>query len=322
MVDIEPVESEDKGVSIWVVLAVVVAVLLLLSVPLWFLVNNVVGTETTTTVPQVVVPTTTTRTTIPQAVVTTPTTTATSQSTISTTTPPPEDPNPFVGGWKATENEDRHLDLRVDAEGSFSYWDSASANCMFGGVRSPENWVGFFTFKAVGRQTIAATGTATCQFYGKGDQPGNSLASVFYYDPDTDMVESGLDGTLYSRSTSVPGIATDGSNPLVGSWEATDGDLTRVEMTILTDGSWESTDTRSAGCEGKGLTYATWSGEGSGTFSLTGIAFVEVSLTTFCHPVGKEKEVHSLDANFIFSYRRSTDTLVLGDDGPIYTRLP
>ena len=188
---------------------------------------------------------------------------------------------------------------------------------MFGGVRSPENWVGFFTFKAVGRQTIAATGTATCQFYGTGNQPGNSLASVFYYDPDTDMVESGLDGTLYSRSTSVPGIATDGSNPLVGSWEATDGDLTRVEMTILTDGSWESTDTRSAGCEGKGLTYATWSGEGSGTFSLTGIAFVEVSLTTFCHPVGKEKEVHSLDANFIFSYRRSTDTLVLGDRNPV-----
>ena len=70
------------------------------------------------------------------------------------------------------------------------------------------------------------------------------------------------------------------------------------------------------------LTYATWSGEGPGTFSLTGILFFEVSLTTFCHSVGEEKEVHSPDANNIFSYRRSKDMLMLGDDGPIYTRLP
>ena len=124
---------------------------------------------------------------------------------------------------------------------------------MNGGVRSPENWVGFFTFKAIGRPTIAATGTATCQFYGRGNQPGTNLASVFFYDPDTDMVESSLDGTLFSRSTSDPGIPTDEANPLVGSWEGTDGDLTHVEMSILADGSWESTDTRSAGCERKGV---------------------------------------------------------------------
>lgn len=318
MADVQPVESGDKGVSIWVVATVVVAALLLLSLPLWFLINNFVGSETTTTVPQAVVTTTTTLQQTTTSVAE-PTTTLTPQSA---TTTPLEDPNPFVGWWKATENEGRHLDLRVDAEGSFSYWDSASANCMNGGVRSPENWVGFFTFKPVGRQTIAATGTATCQFYGTGNQPGNSLASVFYYDPDTDMVESGLDGTLYSRSTSVPGIPTDEANFLVGSWEGTDSDLTHLEMSILTDGSWESTDTRSGGCEGKGLTYATWSAEGSGTFSLTGIAFFEVSLTTYCHPVGEGRQIHSPDADFIFLYRRSTDTLTLGDDGPVYTRLP
>ena len=49
MADIEPVESEDKGVSVWTMVAVVVGAVVLLGVPACFSTQSVVGSETTTT---------------------------------------------------------------------------------------------------------------------------------------------------------------------------------------------------------------------------------------------------------------------------------
>jgi len=49
MPDIEPVESGDRGVSIWTVVAVVVGVLVLVSVPAWFLIQSLLDSETSST---------------------------------------------------------------------------------------------------------------------------------------------------------------------------------------------------------------------------------------------------------------------------------
>ena len=40
MAEIEPVESHDTGVSGWTVLAVVVVILVLVAVPVWYLIDN------------------------------------------------------------------------------------------------------------------------------------------------------------------------------------------------------------------------------------------------------------------------------------------
>jgi hypothetical protein len=181
---------------------------------------------------------------------------------------------------------------------------------------------GFSTFKPFGTPTLAVSGSGTCHLYGTGQQPKESPLFVFYYDADTDMIESGDDGAMYVRSPSVPGTPGDDSNSFVGSWEGTDSDMTHVEMVILDDGSWQSTDTRSGGCERKGFTYATWSADGSGTFDLTATPTFEIGLTTYCHPVGEEKLVHSPEASFVLSHDSSTDTLELDGTDIEYTRLP
>ena len=114
----------------------------------------------------------------------------------------------------------------------------------------------------------------------------------------------------------------DAANPFVGSWEATDADGTYIVMAILVDGSWESTNTRSGGCERKGFTYATRSGEGSGTFDLSGTPVFELTMTTYCDPPELEKVVDSPEVNVSFEYQQSADTVVLLADGTTYTRLP
>jgi hypothetical protein len=93
-------------------------------------------------------------------------------------------------------------------------------------------------------------------------------------------------------------------------------------MTILADGSWEATDARSAGCERKGFTYATWSGEGSGTFDLSSTPVFELTMTTYCDPPELEKVVDSPEVTVSFAYQQSADTVVLLVDGTTYSRLP
>ncbi len=316
MADIEPVEPEDKGVSVWKVVAVVVGAVVLLGLPAWFLTQSVVGSETPTTVPAA----------------------AATSTTLPVTTVPDQDENPLVGWWKATDLDGSLLDLRVDAEGTFSYWNSASAVCRQRGFEhSPETWGGTATFRMTDRPsfiddmvgegaaavlTLTASGAVTCYPYGADNPDVGDRSLDFYYDPDADTLEPASGVVRYVRSPAVPGVPPDAANPFVGSWEATDADGTYIVMTILADGSWDSTNTRSGGCERKGFTYATWSGEGSGTFDLSGTPGFELMMTTYCDPPELEKVVDSAEANVSFEYQQSADTVVLLADGTTYSRLP
>ncbi|MCZ6630786.1 MAG: hypothetical protein O7D28_05505 [Actinobacteria bacterium] len=324
MADIEPVESEDKKASVWTVVAVVVGAVALLGVPACLSTQSVVGSETTTTVAGAA----TTSITLP---VTNPT------EQPSTTVRGPEE-NPFIGWWKATDVDGSLLDLRVDAEGMFFFWDSASGGCRNSGLEhSPETWGGTATLEMTDRPsfvddmvgegallvpTLTVSGTVTCYPYGADKSDVGDRSLDFYYDPDTDMLEPGSGAVRYGRSPAVPGVPADAANPFVGSWEATDADGTHIVMTILADGSWEATDARSAGCERKGFTYATWSGEGSGTFNLSSTPVFELELTTYCDPPELEKVVHSPEVNWSFEFQQSSDTVVLLADGTTYIRLP
>ena len=316
MADIEPAAPEDKGVSVWTVVAVVVGAVVLLGVPAWFLTQSVVGSETTTTVPEAAV----------------------TSATLPVTTVSLQDENPLVGWWKATDLDGSLLDLRVDADGTFSFWDSASVVCRNRGFEhSPETWGGTAKFQmtdrpsfiddmvgegAVAVPTLTASGTVTCHPYGADNPEVGDRRLDFYYDPDTDTLEPAAGAVRYVRSPAVPGVPVDAANPFVGSWEATDADGTYIVMAILADGSWDSTNTRSGGCERKGFTYATWSGEGSGTFDLSSTPVFELTMTTYCDPPELEKVVDSPEVNVSFEYQQSADTVVLLTDGTTYTRLP
>lgn len=323
MADIEPMESEDKRVSVRTVVAVVVGAAVVLGLPAWFLARSVVGPETTTTALEAAA-----ATTLPV--------------TNTTEKPSPtvagQDENSFVGWWKATDLDGSLLDLRVDAEGTFAYWDSASRVCRDRGFgHSPETWGGTATFQMTDRPsfiddmvgegallvpTLTVSGTVTCYPYGANNPDVVERSLDFYYDPDTDRLEPATSGVRYVRSPEVPGVPADAANPFVGSWEATDADGTHIVMAILADGSWESTGTRSGGCESKGFTYATWSGEGSGTFNLSSTPVFELIMTTYCDPPELEKVVHLPEVNWRFEYQQSADTVVLLADGTTYTRLP
>ncbi len=316
MADTEPVEPEDKSVSVWTLVAGVAGAVVLVGVPAWLVTRSVAGSETTKTVPAA---------------------TATS-TTLPLTTDPGQDQNPFVGWWKAIDVDGSLLDLRVDAEGTFSYWDSASGVCRNRGLEhSPETWGGTATFQmtdrpsfiddmvgegAVAVPTLTASGSVTCYPYGADNPDVGDRSLDLYYDRDTDTVEPASGAIRYARSPAVPGVPADAANPFVGSWEATDADGTYIVMAILADGSWESTNTRSGGCERKGFTYATWSGEGSGTFNLSGTPVFELMMTTYCDPPELEKVLDSPEVNWSFEYQPSADTVVLLADGTTYTRLP
>jgi hypothetical protein len=167
--------------------------------------------------------------------------------------------------------------------------------------------------------TLTVSGPVTCHPYGAVNSGVGDRSFDFYYDPDTDTVEPALGGVRYVRSSIVP---ADDANPFVGSWESTDGDGTHIMMEILGDGFWESTDTRSGGCEKKGFTYSTWSGEGSGTFNLSSNPVFELMTTTYCHPPELEQVVLSPDVYLRFEYDQSADTVVLVGIGSTYSRLP
>jgi len=312
--DIEPMEPEDTRVSVWAVVAVVVGAVVLLGVSGWLLTRSVVGSEPT--VPEA----TAASTTLPSAPV------------------PGQDENPLVGWWKAIELDGSLLDLRVDPEGTFSYWDSASGLCRNRGLEhSPETWGGTATFQrtdrpsfiddmvgegAVAVPTLTASGTVTCYPYGADNPDVGNRSLELYYVRDTDTLEPATGAVRYVRSPVVPGVPADAANPFVGSWEATDADGTYLVMAILADGSWESANTRSAGCERKDFTYATWSGEGSGTFNLSNTPVFELMMTSYCDPPDLEKVVDSPEVNWFFEYRQSADTVVLLADDTTYTRLP
>ncbi len=314
MADIEPMEPQDTRVSFWAVAAVVVGAVLLLGVSGWLLTQNVVGSEPT----------------VPEA--------AATSTTLPSTTVPGQDENPLAGWWKAIDLDGSLLDLRVDPEGTFSYWDSASGVCRNRGLEhSPETWGGTATFRmtdrpsfiddmvgegAVAVPTLTASGTVTCYPYGADNTEVEDRSLDLYYDRATDTLEPANGAVRYVRSPVVPGVTADAANPFVGSWEATDADGTYTVMAILADGSWESANTRSGGCERKGLTYATWSREGSGTFNLSGTPVFELLMTTYCDPPELEKVVDSPEVNWVFEYQQSADTVVLLSDGANYSRIP
>ncbi len=314
MEDIEPMEPEDKKVSVWAVVAVVVGAVVLLGVSGWLLTQSVVGSEPT----------------VPEATA--------ASTTLQAATVPGQDENPLVGWWTAIDLDGSLLDLRVDPEGTFSYWDSASGVCRNRGLEhSPETWGGTATFQmtdrpsfiddmvgegAVAVPTLTASGTVTCYPYGADNTEVGDRSLELYYARDTDTLEPATGAVRYVRSPVVPGVATDAANPFVASREATDADGTYMVMVILADGSWESTNTRSAGCERKGFTYATWSGEGSGTFNLSNTPVFEVTMTTYCDPPELEKVVDLPEVNWFFEYRQLADTVVLPADGTTYSRLP
>ena len=314
MADIEPKEPDDKRVSVWAVVTVVVGTVVLLGVSGWLLTRSVVGSEPT----------------VPETIA--------ASTTLPAATVPGQDENPLVGWWEAIDLDGSLLDLRVDPEGTFSYWDSASGVCRNRGLEhSPETWGGTATFRmtdrpsfiddmvgegAVAVPTLTASGTVTCYPYGADNTEVEDRSLDLYYDRATDTLEPATGAVRYVRSPVVPGVAADAANSFVGSWEATDADGTYTVMVILADGSWESTNTRSAECERKGFTYATWSGEGSGTFNLSSTPVFELLMTTYCDPPELEKVIDSPEVNWFFEYQQSADTVVLLADGTTYSRLP
>lgn len=310
----------DSGVSVWVLVAVVVAVIVLVAAALYLAFraspDDSPGAEPTTSAPRQSTSSTSVATTTSHDQ------TTTTFSSTTTTVATADADNPFVGWWKSTDTDGRSVDLRVDVGGEVSFWDSASALCANDGVNSPFMLDGFSTFDSFGTPTLAVSGYGTCHLYGVGGRPTQDQLLAFYYDADGDTIESAQDGVRFERSPSVPGIPGDDSNPFVGSWEGTDSDLTHVEMMIFADGSWRSADTRSGGCEGKGFTYATWSADGNGTFDLVGIPTFDLSLTSYCHPVGEERLVHTPDVTFTLFHDSTTDTLELDGAEVEYTRLP
>lgn len=269
------------------------------------------GDETTTTNVEAAPAATTTTT--PVTATTEPPTTTTEVPTTTTTLFDIE-PDPFVGWWKATDVDGSHLDLGVEKDGTspytFMYWDSASGSCEAMGLgHSPETWEGTGVSLRQPPQLLTVSGPRACFPYGGDAAEIGERGADFSYDLETDTLEFSLDGVRYTRSSSPP--PSDASNPFVGMWEATDSDGTRVEMTFAEDGAWRSEDTRSGGCENMGLTYATWSAEGTGTFDLDGIPGFEVLTTTICHPVDGDPVPRSEDVVFTFEYRADNDEVAL-----------
>ena len=310
--------------SVWVVVAVVVGAVALLAVAA-FLIFESLGDSSDPTVPEAADTTTTIpeQTTTTAKPITTTSTQPTTTTTGATTTTEQEPANPFQGWWKAVDNDGSLIDLRIDEEGGFFYWDSASGPCRNNDVRSPETWEGTTTVDLLDRPTLTATGSRQCYFYGADNPPPKPVEHDYYYNSGTDTLEFAPDGVLYTRSPDVPGLPANETNPLVGSWEATDGDGTRVTMTIETDGTWASEDTRSGGCERKGFTYATWSAQGSGTFDLTVQPTLNLTLTTYCNPPGSDQVVHSPEVLWTFVHDQATDTILLVESNDTtYTRLP
>jgi len=265
------------------------------------------GAETTTTVAAAGAPTTT----VAAPTTTTEAVTTTTVTPTTATTEPEDDPNPFVGWWAATDVDGSLLDLRVDSDGSFMYWDSASGICEANGLgHSPQTWTGTATFVLDELPRMTATGIRECFSYGDDNGDLGEAAADFAYDLETDMLEFALDGVRYTRAPRLP-PSTD-PNPFVGVWEATDSDGTRVTMQIDALGTWKSRDTRSGGCENMGLTYATWSAEGIGMFDLEGTPSFGVLTTTLCHPAGGGEPVpRSEDVVLTYEYRSDRDEVAL-----------
>ena len=199
MAEIEPAGSSDRGVSVWVVVAVVVGAVSLLAVAV-FLVSLSLSGSGDTTLPVALDTTTTEQATITTRPATTTsvrqttTTTAATTTTTSTTEEDPSEANPFVGWWKALDVDGSLIDLRFDDEGGFFYWDSASGVCQNNDVRSPETWAGTTAVDMSGRPTLTATGIKQCYFYGADNPPATPREFDYYYDADTDTLEFAPDG--------------------------------------------------------------------------------------------------------------------------------
>jgi len=305
VVDNGPVEPDSGRARSGLIGVGILAAVAVVAIGAIILFQSGGGAKTTTTV-AVAPPTTTTEapTTTTEAVATT------TLAPTTTTTEAEEDPNPFVGWCAATDVDGSFLDLSVDADGVFMYWDSASGICEANGLaHSPQTWEGTAVFVLDELPTMTATGARECFPYGEDNGTLGEAAADFLYDAAADMLEFALDGVRYTRAP-LPPPSTD-SNPFVGLWEATDSDGTRVTLQIDGAGTWKSRDTRSGGCENMGLTYATWSAGGTGMFNLEDTPTFEGLTTTFCHPVDGDPVPRSQDVVFTYEYRQSTDEVAL-----------
>ena len=135
------------------------------------------------------------------------------------------DEYPFVGWWEATDLDGSLLNLRVDEERTFSFWDSASKACLKEGVEhSPETWAGTATFTMTERPsfiddmvgegnnsepTLTMSGAVTCHPYDSKSGDIAERSAVYYYDPVTDRLEPAGGGVRFKRSYPDQGVAVD-----------------------------------------------------------------------------------------------------------------
>lgn len=336
MADNNPPKSGRRIWTVWKVAIVVASGVVLTSgVLVAALLFDSEGPDTTEVSPGAVSPTAPATAASPTASISPPT--STPQAVFSTASPT-IDENPFVGRWTAAALDGSQLDLRVGPDGAFMHWDSASRDCRDQGfAHSPETWAGSTTVELADQPSfiddmvgeganlvprLTITGSVVCYPYDLESGSASDRTLSFFYDQSRDALEPVSGGVRYARSVLVGGIPSDANNPFVGSWGATDRDGTRIVMSILVDGSWESSDTRSDLCEMEGLTYATWSARGSGTFDLAGSSVFEVAPIANCHPRGSEQSSQLPDVSLRFEYEDPSDTVVLSDDEIVYTRLP
>lgn len=315
-------EHRDEGVPVWVPVLVVVVIIGLIATAVLLLLSADPESSPTTVLSPSATSTTAEDIEMPDTTAASPTVQTTTTSPVTTTTQS-AGLRPFVGWWQAQGLDGSLLDLRIDADGVILFWDSASEECDQRGVRSPQTWTGSVAASPSETTTLNAVGMKQCHLYGAENPEPVPAEMLFSHNNETDTLEAAAGGIVYARSAEVPGQPIDASNPLVGSWEATDSDGTRVTMNIGADGSWESKDTRSGGCERNGFTYATWSAVGTGEFELGPRQLMRVSMTTSCKPQDGAQQVLSSDVEWTFAYDQTEDTLALVESaGVTYTRLP
>jgi len=207
---VEPVKLDVTRSSVWTAAAFAAGVVFLAGVSVWFAARGGLRSESTTGVSDA-----TASTIVP----------VTNPANEASGTEPEKDHNPFVGRWEATDLDGSLLNLRVDEERTFSFWDSASKACLKEGFEhSPETWAGTATFTMTERPsfiddmvgegnnsepTLTMSGAVTCHPYDSKSGDIAERSAVYYYDPVTDRLEPAGGGVRFKRSYPDQGVAVD-----------------------------------------------------------------------------------------------------------------